>query len=172
MIDSPTFRRTVGQFATGVTVITIEAEGAVHAMTANSFTSLSLDPPLVLFCVGRDTKMGQLVQGAPGFSVNILHAGQQDISSYFAGAWRQETVPAFRFARGEGTARLEGCAAALECSMYAVYEGGDHWIVVGRVAAVHRTDKGCRPLVFFDGRYVSVDDVLADSAPARPAEGV
>ena len=166
--DAPTFRRTVGQFATGVTVITIEAEGTVHAMTANSFTSLSLDPPLVLFCVGKNTKMGQLVQRARGFSVNILHAGQQDLSSYFAGAWRQEAAPPFQFARGDGTARLEGCAAALECSMYAVYEGGDHWIVVGRVETVHRTDDRCRPLVFFDGRYVSVDEALQDVAPRRP----
>ena len=75
MIDTREFRQTVGQFATGVTVIAAEIEGTVHALTANSFTSLSLDPPLVLFCVGKNTRTGQLLQVGARFCVIILHEG-------------------------------------------------------------------------------------------------
>ena len=72
MIDSRAFRQTVGQFATGVTIITTEVEGAVRALTVNSFTAVSLEPPLVLFCVGKKTKTGQAIDAVKGFTVNIL----------------------------------------------------------------------------------------------------
>src|SRR5687767_9348253 len=97
-MDPRLFRQTVGQFVTGVTVIATENAGVVHAMTANSFTSLSLDPPLVLFCVGRHTKMGSLIRESGRFSVNILSRDQKDVSSYFAGAWKHAEPPAFSFA--------------------------------------------------------------------------
>ncbi|HEY6508128.1 MAG TPA: flavin reductase family protein, partial [Vicinamibacterales bacterium] len=80
-IDARTLRHTVGQFATGVTVVSTEVDGTLHAMTANSFTSLSLDPPLVLFCVGKQTRAGQLIHQASGFCVNILHEDQRDQST-------------------------------------------------------------------------------------------
>ena len=154
-IDSRTLRQTVGQFATGVTIIAVEAEGRVHAMTVNSFTSLSLDPPLVLFCLGKDTRTSQLVRAAEGFSVNILARGQRDLSAFFAGSWKEPVLPAFSFVPWEGGPRLEGCAAAIGCQVHALHEGGDHWIVVGRVLAAHRPDEECAPLVFHAGRYVS-----------------
>src|ERR1041385_344874 len=91
LVDSRAFRQAVGQFVTGVTVIAIEIDGEIRAMTANSFTSLSLDPPLALFCLGRHTKAGHTIHRASGFSVNILCEEQQDLSSYFAGGWKQET---------------------------------------------------------------------------------
>jgi flavin reductase (DIM6/NTAB) family NADH-FMN oxidoreductase RutF len=147
----------VGQFATGVAVIAVEAGGEVHAMTVNSFTSLSLDPPLVLFCLSKDTRTSQLVGSAEGFSVNILARGQQDLSAYFAGSWREPVRPPFSFIPWEGGPRLEGCAAAIGCQVHAVHEGGDHWIVVGRVLAAHRPTEARPPLVFHAGRYVSLD---------------
>jgi flavin reductase (DIM6/NTAB) family NADH-FMN oxidoreductase RutF len=152
-IDARAFRQTVGSFVTGVTVIALEVDGAMKAMTANSFTSLSLDPPLVLFCVGKNTKMGQVVHGAPGFSVNILRHDQEHLSSYFAGAWKEDAPPTFAFTEWEGGPRLEGSAAALGCAVEAIHEGGDHWIVIGRVLALHRSDDICPPLVFCAGRY-------------------
>lgn len=157
-IDARTLRHTVGQFATGVTVVSTEVDGSVHALTANSFTSLSLDPPLVLFCVGKHTKAGRLIHQASRFCVNILHEAQRDQSTYFAGGWKEETAPpAFSFEPWHGTPRLAGSAAALGCQLFAIHEGGDHWIVVGHVLAVDRAESEVRPLLFFRGRYAALD---------------
>ena len=155
-IDPRTLRQTVGQFVTGVTIIATEVDGVIHAMTANSFTSLSLDPPLVLFCVGKNTKAGQLIHSATGFSVNILQQNQRDLSTYFAGGWKEVEPPPFSFSTWHSTPRLEGSAAALGCDVHAIHEAGDHWIVVGKVIAVYRSEEGIEPLVFFGGRYTSI----------------
>ena len=155
-VDERTFRQTVGQFVTGVTVVAIEVDGSIRAMTANSFTSLSLDPPLVLFCLGKQTKAGQLIRRVDGFSVNILRHDQQALSSYFAGSWREPAPPPFSFVTWEGGPRLEGCTAALGCAVHAIHDGGDHWIVVGQVIATHRAPDDSPPLVFFGGRYVAL----------------
>ena len=156
-IDPRTFRQTVGRFVTGVTVVSIEVDGEVRAMTANSFTSLSLDPPLVLFCLGKDTKAGQQVHSAPAFTVSILRDDQRELSSYFAGAWTGASPPPFSFTTWEGGPRLDGCVAALGCQVHAIHEGGDHWIVVGQVVATYRVDDGGQPLVFFSGKYVTIE---------------
>ena len=151
MIDSRAFRQTVGHFATGVTVITTEIDGAIRALTVNSFTAVSLDPPLVLFCVGKTTKTGQAIHALKGFAVNILQRDQQDLSTYFAGGWTRSLPPAFTFLDWEGGPRLDGCAAAVGCSIHAIHDGGDHWIVVGKVLAMHRTS--CTsPLLFHGSR--------------------
>lgn len=152
-IDPRVFRQTVGQYVTGVTVIAMEAEGSIRALTANSFTSLSLNPPLVLFCLGKGTKAGQVIDQVREFSVNILSQEQQALSTYFAGGWKGGEPPPFSFIQSEGGPRLDGAVAALGCTVHAVYEGGDHWIVVGRVVSVHRSELPRAPLVFFGGRY-------------------
>ena len=163
-IDARTFRQTVGHFATGVTIITTEVDGAIRALTANSFTAVSLDPPLVLFCVGKATKTGQIIHSVNGFAVNILRQEQQDLSTYFAGGWTHPQPPAFTFVPWEGGPRLDGCAAAIGCSIHAIHEGGDHWIVVGEVRALHRT--ACKsPLVFHGSRYANlIADALGASS--------
>ncbi len=155
-IEPRSLRQTVGQFATGVTVVALAGDDAVHAMTANSFTSLSLEPPLVLFCAGKQTRVGQLVQPGMGFCISILTQLQRDLSTYFAGAWKAPEPPPFTFEAWHGTPFLLGSAAALACEVWDIHEGGDHWIVVGRVAAVRRGDDGAVPLVFHAGRYVSL----------------
>jgi flavin reductase (DIM6/NTAB) family NADH-FMN oxidoreductase RutF len=162
-IDSRAFRQTVGQFATGVTVIATEADGSIRAMTANSFTSLSLDPPLVLFCVGKTAHLSAHLRDATGFSVNILARSQQDLSTYFAGGWKQSSPPPFDFIGWDGVHRLEGCSAALACSVETIYEGGDHWIVVGRVLSLYRSAQACPPLVFCAGRYAALADPVEDT---------
>ena len=155
-IDARAFRQTAGQFVTGVTVVAVEIDGEIRAITANSFTSLSLDPPLVLFCLGKDTKTGQFIHAATGFSVNILQQSQQHLSRYFAGLWNAGEPPAFTFVAWEGGPRLDGCAAALGCTVHGIHDGGDHWIVVGRVIALHGPEADVTPLVFYGGRYVSI----------------
>jgi flavin reductase (DIM6/NTAB) family NADH-FMN oxidoreductase RutF len=157
-IDSRALRHTVGQFATGVTVIAAEVDGAVHAMTANSFTSLSLDPPLVLCCLGKHTKAGQLIRQAQGFCISILQESQRDQSTYFAGGWKEPEPPPFTFETFHGAPRLSGSAAALGCELHAIHEGGDHWIVVGRVVGLYRADLDLPPLLFFRGRYAALDN--------------
>jgi flavin reductase (DIM6/NTAB) family NADH-FMN oxidoreductase RutF len=153
-IDARTLRKTVGHFVTGVTVVAFDdVDGTTRAMTANSFTSLSLDPPLILFCVGKETRTGRAIHDATGFSINILAEDQQTLSQYFAGAWRHDAPPPFTFVAWEGQPRLEGCAASLACDVHAIHEGGDHWIVIGRVVRVHCSNGETRPLVFFRGEY-------------------
>ena len=154
-VDKREFRQTAGRFVTGVAVIVTEIDGEIRAMTANSFTSLSLEPPLVLFCVGKNTKTGQVIHGASGFSVNILRHDQQALSTYFAGGWTETTPPYFRFVAWTGAPRLEGCAA-LGCAVQSIQEGGDHLIVIGRVLELHRAEESSPPLVFFGGRYTTI----------------
>ena len=151
--DARAFRHTVGNFATGVTVIAAEVDGSVRGMTANAFSSLSLDPPLVLFCCGKSAHMSEAIRSASRFSVNVLSEAQQNISTYFAGGWKDAAPPPFQFLPWHGAHRLDGCIAALGCAVETILEGGDHWIVVGRVFALHRSDDARAPLLFFRGRY-------------------
>jgi flavin reductase (DIM6/NTAB) family NADH-FMN oxidoreductase RutF len=164
VISNQSFRQTVGLFATGVTVIATESDGEVHGMTANAVSSLSLDPLLMLACVGRQARMAGLLEGANGFSINILRDDQQALSTFFAGAWKEATPPPFRFVPWEGGPRLEGCAAAIGCVLHQIVEGGDHWIVIGRAVAFHQGVEPRRPLLFFGGRYGRLD--TTESAPA------
>ena len=135
-IDVRAFRQTIGHYATGVAVVAFEVDGTVRAMTANSLTSLSLDPPLLLFCVGKHTKTGQTIHQASRFSINILADSQRDISTYFAGAWRTGPAPSFAFIDWDAGPQLEGSAASIGCEIHAIHDGGDHWIVVGRVVTL------------------------------------
>jgi 3-hydroxy-9,10-secoandrosta-1,3,5(10)-triene-9,17-dione monooxygenase reductase component len=157
-IDVRAFRHTAGQFVTGVTVIAAEIDGSIKAMTANSFTSVSLDPPLVLFCVGKTTHMGQLVHRATRFSVNILRQDQQNLSTYFAGGWKEPSPPPFTFVNWDGGHRLEGCPAAIGCAIETISEGGDHWLVLGRVLTLYRSEEAFAPLVFHAGRYATLEE--------------
>ena len=157
-IDVRAFRHTAGQFVTGVTVIAAEVDGSIKAMTANSFTSVSLDPPLVLFCVGKTTHMGQLVHRAARFSVNILRQDQQNLSTYFAGGWKEPSPPPFTFINWDGGHRLDGCPAAIGCEIETISEGGDHWLVLGRVLTLYRSEEAFAPLVFHAGRYATLEE--------------
>ena len=155
-IDPREFRHTVGQFVTGVTVIAADIDGSVRGMTANAFTSLSLDPPLVLFCVAKKAHLGQVIHRADGFSVNVLRQEQQNLSTYFAGGWKEPEPPPFTFEPWQGGPMLADSGAALGCTVEAIHEGGDHFIVIGRVQAMYRRAEPWAPLVFATGKYVSL----------------
>ena len=166
-IDTRAFRQAAAQFATGVTIIALESEGEVKALTANSFTSLSLDPPLVLFCLGRQSRAGKIIRDSPGFCVNILSEQQRDLSAFFAGSWKAPAPPPFSFVKWEGVPRLEGSLASIACVRREIHEGGDHWIVVGEVVGLHRSEHAIRPLIFFSGGYASLESpyVRLEDAP-------
>jgi flavin reductase (DIM6/NTAB) family NADH-FMN oxidoreductase RutF len=140
-------------FTTGITVITARREDDVHGMTANSFTAVSLDPPLALICVAKSARMAAFIHDAPGFAVNILAAGQEGVSRQFAGA-RRPAAHAVELLDGPVAPLIAGALATISCMTEAIHEGGDHWIVIGRVIELreHRARER-PPLVFFRARY-------------------
>jgi len=153
--DPRLFRDTMGRFATGVTVLTFEVDGEVRGMTANSFTSLSLSPPLLLVCIGKDVSTYPLWERAESFVVNILGADQKDVSDVFArhGA---PPVPESGVAHHAGTVGapvLDGTLAYAECRVTERYGGGDHTIVIGEVVHFAIERPADEPLLFFAGKY-------------------
>jgi 3-hydroxy-9,10-secoandrosta-1,3,5(10)-triene-9,17-dione monooxygenase reductase component len=95
----------------------------------------------------------------------VLREDQQALSNYFAGGWKEPTPPPFRFVQQEGIPRLEGCLASLLCKVYGVYDGGDHWIVVGEVIVLHQGIEPLRPLGFHLGRYAHLEKISTSAAP-------
>jgi flavin reductase (DIM6/NTAB) family NADH-FMN oxidoreductase RutF len=155
-VDQRSFRAALGAFATGVAVATAPGRGGPPAgVTVNSFTSVSLDPPLVLFCLDRSAQSLEAFREADHFAVSVLAEGQRDLSVRFA-SQAPGKFEGVGVAEGLGGAPvLEGCLAAVECSRHAVHDGGDHVILVGRVERLRHADGG-RPLLYFRGRYASL----------------
>jgi flavin reductase (DIM6/NTAB) family NADH-FMN oxidoreductase RutF len=142
----------MGQFATGVTIITTRDDtGRPYGLTANAFTSLSLDPPLVLICIDRKAETFSHFYTARAFVVNILTEEQTDLSTRFAksGGFKFEGLP--YETNASGVPILDGTLAHLECALTATHEAGDHVIHVGQVE--NFAIRGGRPLLFFQGRY-------------------
>lgn len=156
-IDPKEFRNTVGCFATGITVITtVDEERNPVGMTANSFTSLSLDPPMVLFCIDRNISSFEAFHENRHFAVNILSAEQQEMSQRFARSG-PEKWSGVEFETWEtGCPILKDCIANLECELDSVYEGGDHVILVGVVQSMASCDGELDPLLYFRGRYANL----------------
>jgi flavin reductase (DIM6/NTAB) family NADH-FMN oxidoreductase RutF len=157
-IDTTDFRRTLGCFATGITVITtVDDDGAPVGLTANSFTSLSLDPPMVLFCLDRKVQSFQAFHEKRHFAVNILHESQREISTRFAMSGVEKWSGIEFETWDTGCPILRGCLANLECDIDSIYEGGDHVIVVGRVRRLARADEDDRPLIYYRGGYTALN---------------
>lgn len=157
-VDQGDFRRVLGAFATGVTVITApatEEDPAPAGFACQSFSSLSLDPPLVAFMVARTSTTWPRIARAGVFCVNVLSAGQGALCRAFAvsGADKFAGV-AYDQTPASGSPRLAGALAWIDCTIHAVHTGGDHLIVVGRVNALGATDGGVAPLLFHRGRFV------------------
>lgn len=157
-IEPAAFRQALSLFATGVTVITIQRGEIMHGMTASAFSALSLDPPLVLFCAGKQSRMAGLLEGAEGFAVSILSADQESVSGHFAGRAQPGPEDVERLRRGPVAPFIPGSLVALSCSLEGLHEGGDHWIVIGKVTDIHYPAGGNPrpPLLFFRSRYASL----------------
>lgn len=154
-LDSRSFRKALGSFASGVTVITAfdPAAQAPVGVTVSAFSSLSLDPPLVLFCLGRTGSSLSAIEAAGRFAVNILADDQRDLSARFAGPveqrWRDlawEPLPG-------GSPALPGALTVLDCALSSVVPGGDHLIFIGEVETV-RFREDARPLIYHGGAYL------------------
>lgn len=167
-IDALTFRRTMGHLATGVTIVTVYGDDGAHGMTANAVTSVSLHPPLILFCVDRKARTARYVQRANAFAVNILRETQEPLSRFFAGSWRAATPPEHRFEEWAGTPYLIGSLGAISCRLAAMYDGGDHLIVVGRVVGLRVDEPAGQPLLFYRGQYAGL--IPHDTSPPESPE--
>ncbi|NSL56122.1 flavin reductase family protein [Uliginosibacterium aquaticum] len=150
--DSSTFRRTLGMFATGITVITAQAkDGSLVGLTANSFNSVSLTPPMIVWSLGNNSGVREVLERCEYYAVNVLADDQEALSNLFA------SKAADRFAGVDwepglgGAPVLAGCAAVFEVRNSLRYPGGDHVIFIGEVARCDRSER--EPLLFFNGRY-------------------
>ena len=151
--DARTLRDALGCFATGVTVVTCLGPGGTPAgLTVNSFTSVSLDPPLLLVCLAKSAASATALTEASHFAVNVLQTGQQPASIRFS-TRDQDRIGNTPWSCGEaGAPILADSLGVFECERHAVHDGGDHHILVGRVAKAS-FDAGLDPLLFFRGRY-------------------
>ena len=151
--DPRTLRDALGCFATGVTVVTCLGDDGVPAgLTVNSFTSVSLEPPLLLVCVAKPAASAEVLVEAPHFAINVLQTGQQPASIRFS-TRDEDRFGATPWSCGEaGAPILKDSLGVFECERFAVYDGGDHHILVGKVIKAS-FDTGLDPLLFFRGRY-------------------
>ena len=151
--DARTLRDALGCFATGVTIVTaMSPDGAPIGLTANSFTSVSLDPPLLLVCIANSAGSATALREATSFGVNVLQIGQQPASNRFAGKGQDRFAEADWTTGENGVPLLTGSLSAFECTTHAIHDGGDHFILVGhvtRAAFEPRRD----PLLYFRGKY-------------------
>lgn len=154
--DKREFRNALGSFATGVTIVTTMSEdGTPIGLTANSFSSVSLDPPMVLFCLDRKSYSFAHFTKSTHFVVNVLSAEQQAISSHFAkpseDKWNEVTFDVC----GVGCPSFANSLAIFECETCDIHPAGDHIIIVGRVESFTRRAEG-EPLLYYQGRYASL----------------
>lgn len=165
------FRRALALFATGVTVVTTHHDGVDVGVTANSFSSVSLDPPLILWSLAKRSSSIAAFRRAEFFAVNLLSIAQRSISNSFA---RSGLAPGEKFSgveitRGIGnTPLLEGCSARFECQTMHQYEAGDHVIFVGKVSRFERWNR--TPLVFLSGEYGIAARAQFDACAARQGD--
>jgi flavin reductase (DIM6/NTAB) family NADH-FMN oxidoreductase RutF len=160
LIDQAAFRTVLGHYPTGVVVVTATGDDGPAGLAIGSFTSLSLDPPLILFCPGKTSTSWPRIEAAGAFCVNVLAEDQEQISRTFAGRGTDKFAGlGWRPAGATGSPVLAGVLAWIDCRIERIDEGGDHWIVVGRVLDLEVEREG-RPLVFFRGGYLMADSGL------------
>ncbi|MCB1687969.1 MAG: flavin reductase family protein [Halioglobus sp.] len=152
-LDGRELRDALGRFATGVCVITtVSSEQKAVGMTANSFSSVSLDPPLVLWSLQNNSDVYNVFAAPRHFAVNILSSEQQAYSNQYAKKGQHDLDPAHYRLGKYGAPIIRGALATFECELHATHEGGDHLIIVGRVTDMHQRPTG-EPLLFYCGRY-------------------
>lgn len=153
LFDSATFRRVLGHYPTGVCVVTaVEQDGVATGMVVGSFTSVSLDPPLVAFFPAKSSTSWPRIEQAGKFCVNVLASDQQALCKQFATSGGDKFAGVSHRVSANGSPILDGVVAWIDCTLEAVHKAGDHYIVLGRVVALEASTPG-RPLLFFQGAY-------------------
>lgn len=150
-------RNALGHFATGVTIVTTSKEsGEPIGMTASSFNAVSLEPPLVLWSIGKSTFSYSTFESSDHFAIHVLNSEQKELSNRF-GSSNPNKFSDLKIKEGlHGLPLLEDCAVRFECSVEHRYDGGDHLILVGRVLRMHTNAKVDAPLLFYRGQYASL----------------
>ena len=175
-LDPVRYREVLGRFVTGVTVVTSVASTTGTAMpfgtTVNSFTSVSIEPPIVLICIGHERSIHPVIASAGHFAVNILGEGGQALSDCFSGA--PSTLPRSAFcdaAYGDGPLGmpiLEDAIAHLECDVIRILEAGDHTVYVGRVRDLDTSDVHALPLLYYRRRYLRIERAAESELRGKP----
>ncbi len=156
--DSRKFRKALGTFTTGVTVVTgLTPKGVPVGVTVNAFASVSLDPPIILICLDNNTGCLKAFCESERFAVNILSENQQNLSEDFAGPQEHKFKDRAFETWDSGCPILPGCLSNLECTRLNAFEAGDHLIVLGRVDRIEHADGG-RPLLFYKSAYGRIGD--------------
>lgn len=151
------FRDTLGRFASGVTVVTAISNGQPVGMTCQSFSSVSLDPPLVLFVPARTSRAWPLMQRSGRFCVNFLAAEQAELSNTMASRGTDKfSGVAWTPSQATGSPVLADSLGYVDCTIHAVHEAGDHYVVIGKVVELEATD-AADPLLFYQGQYRTTD---------------
>ena len=154
MLDSHSFRQMMGCFATGIAVATTSAtDGAGVGLTVNSLTSVSLDPPLVLFCIDKKAQLYPVFKAATVFAFNFLGDGQEHISRHFADHHHHPKPKNMWERPQEGCPILRQTLGWVVCRKTAMYKGGDHDIILGEAVKLHKRSGHRDPLLYFHGRY-------------------
>lgn len=152
--DSPGFRRALGAFVTGVTVVTTtQPDGSPRGFTANSFTSVSLDPPLILVCIAKTASSHAVFSTTDHFAVSMLAENQKPVSGVFASKSPDKFAQVAWRARATGAPVIEGASAGFDCSTHQVVDAGDHFILIGRVVDFFHSNAS--PLGYCRGAYVN-----------------
>ncbi|HEX6877228.1 MAG TPA: flavin reductase family protein [Nocardioidaceae bacterium] len=154
--SSRKFRDVLGRFCTGVTVVTSVSNGQPVGMTCQSFSSVSLDPPLVLFCPSKSSNAWPQMQRAGFFCVNLLSHDQLDLSNTFAKKGVDKFAGVSWRSSATGAPLLDGVLGWVDCTIYAVHEAGDHYVVIGRVMDLG-VEEAPHPLLFYRGRYARTE---------------
>lgn len=177
-VDQAAFRAALGRFGSGVTVVSTVHDGVDHLMTASAFTSVSLDPPLVLVCSHLTSRFHDAVLESGTWGVSILAEGAMKTSAWFAHRGRplDEQLLGIGHHRGQsGVALLDEALGWLECRTHAVHDGGDHAIIVGEVTAAGVLDDADDPLLYYRSHYgtmVRLDEsekTIIDTPGGAPA---
>ncbi|MCC5871374.1 MAG: flavin reductase family protein [Gammaproteobacteria bacterium] len=151
--DGAVFRATMSQFCTGVVIATGAKDGEPAGFAAQSFVSLSMDPPLVALCPGKQSSSWPRIRDSGAFCINILGADQQDVCATFARSGIDKFAEVPWHAGVSGSPILTGVIAYVDCELQAEHDAGDHTIAIGRVRDLAIVDDQRGPLLFFRGRY-------------------
>lgn len=166
------YRKTIGLFATGVTVLMAEKDGELRGMTANAVTSLSLDPTLLIVCPSRKSRFAQILDVGTPFTISILGDHQEDVSNHFArtrdDGLTDDPYELAKWDAKELAPRLADCVGAVACRVHQMLDGGDHFIVVGEVADLYAREGELWPLLFFRGRYRHPSRTSGEEPAADP----
>lgn len=155
-MDTQAFRSALGKFATGVAIATtVDADGNYYGLTINSFNSVSLNPPLVLFSIDKSARVFQQFSACRAFGISILSTAQENLSNHFAFLQKENFSSVQTYQLQTGVPLIQESLSAFDCELFAAHEGGDHMILIGKV--VEFVSQEGNPLLYYNGNYSMIE---------------